>query len=372
MRCLHLFISLLLSTTVFGQSQRSPDSILNAKLNTVNIRIKELEKEIETERNINDKTFNSISTQISAASLTLTIMGIAFTVIAIIVGVYVTYVERKIIKIGEENKGLLNKNERIKKDVEDLNRLIQGDIQGLYEKLKRQETIDLIDRLNKVPKDVSNISTLLLSRELHTEDFDKLRKAYQKLNNVGSSYKDDYKLLFFQHFLTLTLKDEDLKKEILDYIPTAIRCSFENDILKSTHDFIVAVIDKGLNNFKNEINKYFVGLSSSEHKNYPAVYVTLFDSLKTRQNRFDFLNLIDSTNESRVAKIAFGKLLKEYLEVQPTQTESLAIQNIDELEAQLTQDEEDAKRKAEEERLKQEEAKKQREERLRQQKEGNA
>ncbi len=372
MKRILLLLSIFCFAVTFGQNTKRIDSLLNSKFAVLNTHIAELEKKIETERNINDKTFNSISTQISAASLTLTIMGIAFAIIAIIVGVYVTYVERKIIKIGVENKELLAKNEKIKNDVEDLNKLIQGDIQGLFSKLKRQETIDLLDRLTRVPKDISNICSLLLSRELQIDDFDKLKKAYQKLNTVDGSYKSSYKLLFFQHFLTNTLKDDDLKKEILDFIPSAIQAAFENDILKSTHDFVVAVVDKGLNNFKEETNEFFKGLCSSQHKDYNPVYATLFDSLKTRQNRFDFLNLIDSSNETRIAKIAFGKtLIREYSEQQPTETEKLAINNINELEVQLLKDEEEAKQKAEAERIKQEEMKKQREERIRQQQENN-
>lgn len=369
MRHTLLVFTVLLSFHLYGQS-KSADSILNAKLNSVNTHISELERKIETERNINEKTFNSISTQISVSSYVLTIMGIVFAVVAIGVGAYVTYVERKIIKIGEENKDLLAKNQKIKQDVQDLNNLIQSDIYGLFEKIKRQETVDLLNRLDKVPKDISNICSLLLSRELLQNDFEKLKKAYMNLDDDDDDYKSSYKLLFFQHFLTETLKDEKLRKDILQFIPSGINSAFENDIVKSTHDFIVAVIDGGLNNFKNEANKFFIGLSSSDHKDYQPVYITLFDSLKTRQNRFDFINLVDSTKEARVAKIAFGKqLIKEYSENQPTETETLAIKEIQELEAQQLKDEEEAKQKAEEQRLKQEEQRKQREERQKQREE---
>lgn len=166
------------------------------------------------------------------------------------------------------------------------------------------------------------------------------------------------------------MKDESLRKEMVNYIPNSIKCAFENDILKSTHDFVVGIIDRGLNNFKIEIDKYFIGLSSSNFKDYSPVYTTLYDSLKTRQNRFDFLNLIDSTNETRIAKIAFGKLLiSEYSQKQPTETEALTFNNINELEQQLLKDEELAKQKAEAERLKQDELTKQREDRIRQNKE---
>lgn len=354
MRKIILLFTVLLSLHLYGQG-KNVDSLLNAKMSSVNTRISDLEKIIEKERSINDRTFNSISTQISISSYVLTIMGIVFAIVAIGVGAYVTYVERKIIKIGEENRDLLTKNQKIKQDVQDLNNLIQSDIYGLFEKIKRQETEDMLNRLKKVPKDISNICTLLLSRELLQNDFEKLKKAYLDLIDDEDEYKIHYKLLFFQHFLTDTLKDDILRKDILDFIPSGINAAFENDIVKSTHDFIVAVVDKGLINFKNEANKYFIGLSSSGHKNYQPVYVTLFDSLKTRQNRFDFINLVDSTIDARHAKIAFGNLLiKEYSEKQPTETEALTIKEIHELEIQHIKEEEVAKQKAEDLKIKQE------------------
>ena len=229
-------------------------------------------------------------------------------------------------------------------DVQELNNLIQSDIHGLFEKIKRQETLDLLNRLNKVPKDITNISSLLLSRELLQSDFEKLRKAYLNLDDDDDSYKSEYKILFFQHFLTDTLKDEILRKDILDFIPSGIKLSFKNDIVKSTHDFVVAIINEGLNNFKNETNKFFIGLSSSNHRNYHPIYVTLFDSLRTRQNRFDFITLVDSAKETRIAKISFGQLLiKEYSAMQPTQTEILAMEDIKQLEIQQLKDDEEAK-----------------------------
>jgi hypothetical protein len=243
MRNTLLIFTVLLSLNLYGQS-KTTDSLLNAKLSSVNTRVSELEKKIETERSINDKTFNSISTQISVSSYVLSIMGIVFAVVAVCVGAYVTYVERKIVKIGEENRDLLAKNQKIKQDVQDLNNLIQSDIYGLFEKIKRQETVDLLNRLDKVPKDISNICSLLLSRELLQIDFEKLKRAYLNLDDDDDHFKSDYKLLFFQHFLTDTLKDEKLRKDILDFKPSGINSAFENDIVKSTHDFIVAVIDE--------------------------------------------------------------------------------------------------------------------------------
>ena len=226
--------------------------------------------------------------------------------------------------------------------------MIQNDIYGLFKKIKRQETIDILTRLKKIPKDILNVNTLLVSRDLLQEDFVGLKEAYSNLDN-DIECRNSYKILFFQHFLTNSLNDEILRTELTDFIPHAIRCSFENDILKSTHDFVLVVVDLGINNFRKEANNYFQGLSVSEFKNNASVYTTMFESLKTRQNRFDFINLIESKKERRIAKINLGKLLiKEYSQSTLTETESLTIQEIEDIEKELIKEKEEAAKKAEE------------------------
>jgi hypothetical protein len=261
------------------------------------------------------------------------------TLLGFVIGVFVARVERSILSISTENRNLLAENKKIKQDVVDLNELIQRDILGLFKKIKREETNDLLTRLERVPEDIANIGILLLSRELLSADFIKLRNAYLKLDD--DEFKNPYKSLFFQHFLTETLKDETLRAEILDFIPKLIDLSFANDIIKSTHDFIVAVIDEGIHNFKREVVKFFVGLSLPKYCNYEPVYTTLFDTLKTRQNRFDFIDLVDLTKETRLAKVKFGKLLiAEHETQQLTESESLTISAIKQLESEEKNEEE--------------------------------
>lgn len=359
-----LLLLFFISSTVLAQNKKNSDSSNAAVKSTINTRLSEVEKKAEIERNINDKTFNSISTQISAASYALIVMGIIFSLVAVGVGVYVTHVERKILNISQESRELFSKNQKIKEDVEELNKLIQNDIHGLFVKIKRQETVDLIERLIKIPEDVGNVSSLLLSRELQSEDFPKLKQAFINLKKIpiNSTFIKNYKVLFFQHFLSLTLKDELLEDEITNIIPDAISYSFENDIVKSTNDFGIALVDKGIINFKVAANKYFKGLTTSAFKDLQLVYLTLFNSLKTRQNRFDFLNLIEFTKEVRRAKINLGKIIiKEYSNTLLTESERLTVQQIQELELQQTTDDEEAK-KVEEENKKQREIDKQKEE----------
>lgn len=275
------------------------------------IEIENLNSKIEYQQKLYDQTINSISTQLDSANYSLTLFGLLFAITAIIVGVYVTYVERKIVRISEENKELLTKNQNIKKEVEELNRLIQNDIYNLFLKIKKEETEHILQRLIKVPKDIANVCESLLSRDLSTDNFLALRQAYLKLKESDESYKHQYHLLFFQHFFAQSLRDTQIRKDILNFIPDGIEAAFENDIIKTTNDFITIIAEKGFSEFKLEINKYFKGLSHSEHKTFKNVYDTILLNLKQKDKAFELFNTIESNEKNRISKIEYGNVLKE-------------------------------------------------------------
>lgn len=361
-----LLLSLLLTVTLFSASKTDTTlvkRIINIENNAVikidiENKFRTLEERIDKGEKFNEKTLESISKQLDAATYNLSLFGILFGIAAICLGIYVTYVERKIVRIGEENRELLQKNEKIKTEVEDLNKLIQNDIYGLHLKIKREETINILDRLNKIPKDIANVCSVLLSRELLPDDFNKLRSAYLKvkascMNDEGEEdgfnhYTDQYKLVLFQHFLNQVMKDEELRKDITDFIYHGIQGAFENDIIKSTSDFTSAIIDLGMHNFNIEISKYFEGLSASSHKNYLEVYKVFFDILQSRKNRFDFFALIENKETTRKAKVMYGQLLiDKYKTDSPTETEKLIFEELTSLIDNEYQAEEDRKAKQE-------------------------
>ncbi len=300
------------------------------KQNTA-LEIQNLKDKLDFQQKLNDQTVNSISSQLNAASYSLTIFGILFTIGAILLGFYVTYIERKVVKISEENKELLAKSQKIKDEVDSVNKLIQSDIYNLFLKIKREETIHILDRLIRVPKDISNLAQALLSRDLQNDDFLKLRQAYFNLSEKDSGYKYNFKILFFQHFISHTLKDDQLRHEISEFIPEGIKSGYENDIIKSTTDFTTVLVDKGIQEFKSEINLFFLGLTRSQYCDYSEVYKLMFDDLKTRKNRFDTFNVIENVSDRQYAKIAFGKLLlNEYSTDNPTESENLVFNEIKE------------------------------------------
>ena len=172
---------------------------------------------------------------------------------------------------------------------------------------------------------------------------------------LSGSHQNSYLLLFFQHFLDLSLKDEEIIPDLTDYFSDAIDCAFENDIIKSTEDFTKALIDLGYQTKEKEINSFFNGISNSDFKNLEKIYLLFFDSLKIRDDKFKFYDLFDETKEIRIVKVNYGKLLiSEYGNTDLSKSESDSIANIRTTEKELIKEEED-KRLAEEKRKEQEE-----------------
>lgn len=120
---------------------------------------------------INEKTLDNISKQISADSINLTIFGILYCVSSIGLGIDFAHIERKIGLIREENKSILSESIKFKDEVVLINNQTQKYIYGLFLKIKREETIHILDLLKKIPEDISNFSQQLLSRELEKKQF---------------------------------------------------------------------------------------------------------------------------------------------------------------------------------------------------------
>ena len=344
------------------------------KIETIQKEIKELNQKHIAQGNLHDKTINSISSQIGAVSYNLTIFGILFAIGAIVLGIYVTRIENKVVRIREENTSLLNQTIKNKEEVVAINNLIQKDINGLYEKIKREETLHLLNRLTVVPEDITNLGDLLVSRELEREDFQILKKAYLKIKNCSKepralfssqmSYAETYKLLFFQHFLDLAIKDKDIGPDLIDYYQTGISCSFENDIIKSSTDFIKAIIELDYSSKGDDIGNFIKGLSISKFQDFKKLYKILFDNLKYRDDQFNFFDLILDDKESRVGKSNYGKILQSsYSSTELNENERKILEKTTEIIEELKKEKEERltaeqKRKEAAEKKKQEQQKK--------------
>ncbi|HBM14757.1 MAG TPA: hypothetical protein DD381_00175 [Lentisphaeria bacterium] len=120
------------------------------------------------------------------------------------------------------------------------------------------------------------------------------------------------------------LIDDEIRKDILSFIPNAIQCSFDIDIIKTTNDFIITVLNNGMFNYKEDINKYFEGLSQS-FPTYDDVYIKIYKLLQSRENNITFFNLIESNPLTIKAKIKYGEIIFNNLkEADFTEIEKIA------------------------------------------------
>lgn len=312
-----IFIFLFISSLFYSQNKTDSTIVINRNISILKNNIKNLTDKYDYQVKVNDQALNGISTQLDAASFNISIFSFLFGIIAIILGVYITWVERKIVKLRDENQNLLNETKKTKIEVVEINELIQKDIYGLFLKIKREETIHILNRLVNIPENINNVSSELLSRELIPDDFSLLKSAYQKLPDeepiktgfisIRGTYKDSYLLLFFQHFLEQTIKDVDLRFDIRNFFDTGIRCAFKNDIVKSAKDFTKSINDLGYEDLKADIIRFFDALSESKFKDFIPLYETIFNNLKNKDFQFEIITLIDS-NKGKIAKIKLGRL----------------------------------------------------------------
>lgn len=159
-------------------------------------------------KNQNDQ----LSNMLSYSGILLAIMGLIFA----------SYINTQYEKIKE-----------MKETVEDTKKYIEGHGEQLYLKIKRDETRGLLERLEMVPEDVLNVSILLLARELLDEDYIKLRNSFLKVAKNPSQRlaKGAYIILFMQHFPYQSLKDADVKSEIISNINiSSLNNMFDRDI----------------------------------------------------------------------------------------------------------------------------------------------
>ncbi len=163
------------------------------------------------------------------------------------------------------------KIKKMKDTVESTKKYIDEHNKELYKKIKRDETIGLLDRLKEVPEDISNICPLLLSRELLEQDYQYIKESYLKIKDVryNGVAKNEYVILFIQHFPYQSLKDADLKTEIIAYIDVfLLNHMFDRDIKNLFDQIFKYLREVGINDEQNKtiIKNLFFNYSKSEFK----------------------------------------------------------------------------------------------------------
>ena len=240
------------------------------------------DKAVEQLSTVMEISNSSIGNALSATNTFIAIAALIVAVAAIVLGVYVYKMERK---IKDMKDAVSKKEEEVKKLTDQIN----NDINGLFDRIRREDTKAYLKRLEEVPRDICNIGDILSTRQLLDEDYQKLKNAYLKIkindedkleDGLFGTYGDWYKTLLFEHFPGRSIKDPDIREDIVDFFETGVGEAFLNDIEKEVKEIGEVLSDKtALKNREVILLKLRKAISTSEFNNNTQILDCLKDSL---------------------------------------------------------------------------------------------
>jgi hypothetical protein len=268
---------------------------------------------IDAVRRIVDVSNSTIANEISAVNTMLVAFTIVFGIVGVLLGIYISWLQRKVSKMSDNIEEKEQKIILLAKTVEDTDNKIQSDISGLYAKLRKEETLTLLHRLEEEPEDITNLADLLLARPLDDDGFPILKKAFEKLMAihlevgkdvlVDSSLETRYVLLFFQHYLFQSILDDKLRTEVVKGLDSCMNCAFKHDIIKSTKDFCRALSnDDATFEKKQLLIDYLKALNQSKYKDLEE----LKDIFQEYLDKDLLVDAIDKCTTDKVYLCLFG------------------------------------------------------------------
>ena len=266
------------------------DSVYNE---AIKFKIELIEAKMSCLNDLVNSSNDIIANEIAVSDRYWSIASAILCILCLILGIYIAWCSRKVerLKLSVEQKE--QDVIRLKDIIDDTNQMIQHDLSGLYQKLRTEETNTLLRRLVEVPEDVSNVQNLLLSRDLPSDAFPKLKEAFNSIKKEDESYYNDYLLLFFQHFAGQSLLDDRIRACITNALGYLVGCAFKNDIIKSTKDIVGAIAEMPYEDGKAFVVAYYRALRNSKFKDLSIV----FDNLKTAFTNEQWQSIIQESNE---------------------------------------------------------------------------
>ncbi len=257
---------------------------------------------------------SSISSQISTLNAFIAGFSFIFVIAGIFLGLYIFRLEKRVVKIKDNIEEKESTIKFLAKTIEETDTKIKNDIGGLYTKLREEETLTLLKRLDEEPQDITNLGDMLLARQLPSEGFLLLKSAYKKLLPIGEdicqrvgfslSKKELYLLMFFQHYMYESLLDNDLSEEMHSFISTGMDCAFKRDIIKTTEDFCKAIsINTVSFDKKDYLADYLKALNNSKYKDLIELK-NIFENNISSQNLLS--NAIEKCAQDNVYLSLFG------------------------------------------------------------------
>lgn len=337
-----------------------------------------LQKEVEvcekSLRNIDehvDRANEKVSNQITSSSHTIQAWGWIMTVLAFVFGYYINRMWKKVADatanaekqlhraeeasadIAEEQERVNAQQQAVKKMQEDtevklqelqtLHSDIQNNMSAIYEKMKREETMSWLNRLENIPEDIANVGDILLARQLIKSDFQIMLNAYHNLikrcmevNEVTTIAKlrqkdagfrkreGSYALQFAQHFMDEAIVVEETRDILRPRFGVYFEeCFFRNDAEKCTADLKkgVARLEEGLQ--VEIIAEYVLAMAKSHYSKFEELYSTLLSDLAENNIR----KIWEKISADKKDAIHLAQYLKKLIEERKFSAEFLA--NVD-------------------------------------------
>lgn len=356
------------TTQVDSNTVKEPAVQYQEKINEVDVKSRDLEasfKElsahvscleyvVDKQKDIIAQEQSAIENQLTASSRFLEIFSLILAVAGIVLSVYISGKEKSMKGLLENVTDKQKEITVLKTDIEttaqamrDLDNEMKNNVNGLFQRLRRNDTVSLLERLVKVPEDIHNLESLLLARDLESEDFDMLLKAYRRLLDLLNAAeglleyelktkKHQYLLLFFQNFCGKSIRIPDLREDLVEFFPTALRCAFQLDVKNSLLSLIEELNSTPIEGGNDIIlTEYIIALNASLHRDYTDPYQLIINNCNENIN----LKLVwDELMKQHVTIIPFGNLLCEKYK-EDTEFVNKVMEQI----ASLQQDKEDGK-----------------------------
>ncbi len=274
----------------------------DAKIENINKSIEELSKQVEnlsyiveSQKDIIGQEQSAIENSMGAINTHLTVFSVLLAIGGIVLGWFINRKEKNVQSLLEqvetkkkEVEKLEEQTSKTKGEIEKLNDSINNDIERLYAKLRREETITYLKRLVYEPNDVINLNTMLVSRDLETTDFKYLLVAYRKLKEENEPtdggyirMQGAYIIIFFQHFCGQSVLHELVKDDIISFFVPVMDCAFLNDIKNSTQSLIGCLNKSDAEKDKADIIfKYISALNESKYKTHNELYEMIVSKCK--------------------------------------------------------------------------------------------
>ena len=309
----------------------------DAKIENLNIDMEDIEESVdglakqvenlsylvETQKEIISQAQSAIENSMGAVNIFLAAFTLIITIGGIFLGWFINRKEKNVQALlmqvetkKEEVEKLEEKTSKTKDDIVELNNNINGDIEGLYERLKKEETVSLFRRLVEVPWDISNVGTLLLARKIDISNFKYLVLAYRNLKDSGTdgqtggimySYKDLYLVQFFQHFCGPAISHSLIKDDLIEFFPAGFSCAYQSDIEYSTNSLIMSLNrDKSIGNKPEILYTYIKALNESKHNTTSIPYEIIVSKY---DNDDDLIQIWEQLISNSIIIKQFGELL---------------------------------------------------------------